>query len=40
MWEDYSDNCYEMSEVEELLKEFSDKLTEEQRKELVAAILE
>ena len=40
MWEDYSDNYYEMSEVEELLKEFSDKLTEEQRKELVAAILE
>ena len=40
MWEDYSNNYYEMSEVEELLKEFSDKLTEEQRKKLVAAILE
>ena len=39
MWEDYSDNYYEMSEVEELLKEFSDKRKEEQRKELVAAIL-
>ena len=31
MWEDYSNNYYEMSEVEELLKEFSDKLTEEQQ---------
>ena len=40
MWEDYSDNYYEMSEVEELLKEFSDKCKEEQRKELVAAVLE
>lgn len=28
MWEDYSDNYYEMSKVDELLKEFSDKCKE------------